>query len=62
MSCSRFGYVAKDGSLENDPCLEALRDQPGQIDGCVDTDGCERKGVVNAFWQFRLRDLSKLEL
>jgi hypothetical protein len=46
--------VLENSAFENNPILEALRDEPGEIYGCVDTDrgeDCRRidsraKGLV----------------
>lgn len=39
-SC-RVGDVFEDGALEDDPVCETLRDEPGEVDCCVDADGGE---------------------
>lgn len=47
-----FGHMAENGSFENDAGDEALRDEPGEVDGGVDADGGEGGGVGDAGFEF----------
>ena len=43
------GDVGEDGALEVHACAEAEGDEVGEVDGGVDADGGEGRGVVVAF-------------
>jgi hypothetical protein len=40
--------VLENSAFENNPIFEALRDEPGEIYGCVDTDGGEGCRRINS--------------
>jgi hypothetical protein len=40
--------VLENSAFENDPILEALRDKPGEVYGCVDTDRGEGRRRIDS--------------
>ena len=47
MCVCRIRDMLNHGTLEHRACFGTLTDQPGQVDRCINTNGCEFLGIIN---------------